>query len=319
MLAERFPVPVEGADANGVSLGFVFAVAALVLFGWAPGDVHLRDGADGGRADAAKPARSAPSSTQASSASSARSRAGSSRQVDARHERRRARSARSGSPRSSLYCVNLLLVTAAIAASGSELGYFKLIRSNVRWTMLPFALMASTALMLVVLWQRTPYLFAALAGPLVAISLYQRSTHRALNAMRLALTDPLTGLGNHRHFHERLQRELATAAEDDAARVAVLPRHRRLQADQRPVRPSRPATACSRRSRRGCARAARRSASAATSSRCSCRASTSRRRSTIARVDRRADRRVRRRRRAARSRSAPASRRSRSTAASATR
>ena len=35
-LAERFPVPVEGADANGVSLGFVFAAAALVLFGWAP-------------------------------------------------------------------------------------------------------------------------------------------------------------------------------------------------------------------------------------------------------------------------------------------
>src|SRR5207244_1010706 len=36
ILTERFPVPVEGADANGVSLGFVFAVAALVLFGWAP-------------------------------------------------------------------------------------------------------------------------------------------------------------------------------------------------------------------------------------------------------------------------------------------
>ena len=35
-LAERFPVPVDGADAYGVSLGFVFAVAALVLFGWAP-------------------------------------------------------------------------------------------------------------------------------------------------------------------------------------------------------------------------------------------------------------------------------------------
>ena len=30
---------------------------------------------------------------------------------------------------------------------------------------------------------------------------------RASRAMRLALTDPLTGLGNHRHFHERLQRE----------------------------------------------------------------------------------------------------------------
>ena len=114
-----------------------------------------------------------------------------------------------------LYAVNLLLVTAAISASGSELSYVQLVRSNVRWTALPFALMASTALMLVVLWQRTPFLFAALAGPLVAISLYQRSTHRALSAMRLALTDPLTGLGNHRHFHERLQRELAIADETD--------------------------------------------------------------------------------------------------------
>ena len=106
-------------------------------------------------------------------------------------------------------------MTAAISASGSELSYVQLVRSNVRWTALPFTLMASTALMLVVLWQRTPFLFAALAGPLVAISLYQRSTHRALSAMRLALTDPLTGLGNHRHFHERLQREMALADEAD--------------------------------------------------------------------------------------------------------
>src|SRR5665811_846951 len=115
-----------------------------------------------------------------------------------------------------LYAVNLVLVTAAISASGSELGYGRLIRSNVRWTILPFTLMASSALMLVVLWQRTPYLFGALAGPLVAISLYQRSTHRALNAIKLALTAPLTGLGNHRHFHERLQRELDVASDSDA-------------------------------------------------------------------------------------------------------
>ena len=33
-LAERFPVPVEGLDATGVSLSFVFGVAAVVLFGW---------------------------------------------------------------------------------------------------------------------------------------------------------------------------------------------------------------------------------------------------------------------------------------------
>jgi diguanylate cyclase (GGDEF)-like protein len=74
--------------------------------------------------------------------------------------------------------------------------------------------MASAALMLVVLWQRSEILSIALVGPLLAISFYQRSTHRALRAMRLALTDPLTGLGNHRHFHERLQRELQHAEED---------------------------------------------------------------------------------------------------------
>ena len=65
--------------------------------------------------------------------------------------------------------------------------------------------------MLVVMWQRSAVLSAALVGPLIAISLYQRSTFRELRAMRLALTDPLTGLGNHRHFHERLQRELVAA------------------------------------------------------------------------------------------------------------
>jgi len=50
--------------------------------------------------------------------------------------------------------------------------------------------------MLVVLWQRWPVLSAALVGPFATL-LYRRSAHRALGAMRLALTDPLTGFGNH--------------------------------------------------------------------------------------------------------------------------
>jgi diguanylate cyclase (GGDEF)-like protein len=83
----------------------------------------------------------------------------------------------------------------------------------VRGTIVPFALMGSASLMLVVLWERSPFLSFVLVGPLLAIALYQRSTYRALRAMRLALTDPLTNLGNHRHFHERLQRELAQAEE----------------------------------------------------------------------------------------------------------
>src|SRR5204862_3807499 len=91
--------------------------------------------------------------------------------------------------------------------------YLQLMRTHIRATIVPFAFMASAALMLVVLWERSPVLSVALVGPLLAIALYQRSTHRALRAMRLALTDPLTGLGNHRQFHERLQRELLAAEE----------------------------------------------------------------------------------------------------------
>ena len=211
-LAERFPVPVEGADANGVSLGFVFAVAALVLFGWAPATFIYATAptlvALAGRKPAIRTLFNAGvfGIVGALAAWVLTFLHGSDAPMTL---------AKVCVTAATLYSVNMLLVTAAIAASVGELGYLQLIRSNVRWTVLPFTLMASTALMLVVLWQRTPYLSAALAGPLVAISLYQRSAHHALNAMRLALTDPLTGLGNHRHFHERLQRELALADEGD--------------------------------------------------------------------------------------------------------
>ena len=38
-LAERYPVPLDGIDTGGVSLGFVFCTAAIVLYGWQAGVV----------------------------------------------------------------------------------------------------------------------------------------------------------------------------------------------------------------------------------------------------------------------------------------
>jgi len=208
ILAERYPVPVADADANGVSLGFVFAVTALVLFGWpaatfvyasAPTIVALV-----GRKPFIR------TTFNAGVFGLAGTLAGTLLTLVPGSDTG-AVTVQVAVTGATLYTANMLLVSAAIAASARDVSFFRLLASNTRLTAVPFALMASTALMLVSLWQRTPLLSAALVGPLIAISLYQRSAHRALSAMRLALTDPLTGLGNHRHFHERLEGELAAA------------------------------------------------------------------------------------------------------------
>jgi diguanylate cyclase (GGDEF)-like protein/putative nucleotidyltransferase with HDIG domain len=208
-LADRFPVPVEGVDTGGVSLSFVFGVASIVLFGWAAGLlVVFLAPAITQVLEHRPPLRIvynisvlALAATAAGAVSSPISGEGASGVL-----------ARVGAAASAQYGVNLILITAVVAVS-SRRSLFGLGRSNVRWTIVPFSLMASAALMLVVLWQRSPFLSVALVGPLLAIQLYQRAIVRALRAMRLALTDPLTGLGNHRHFHERLERELRHAHE----------------------------------------------------------------------------------------------------------
>src|SRR5262249_19107315 len=119
------------------------------------------------------------------------------------------------------WVVNLVLISAVLSADSGR-SFFTIAWENIRQTTAPFAFMASAALTLIVLWQREPALSIALVGPLLAIALYQRSTHKAMRAMRLALTDPLTGLGNHRNFHERLQRELVVAEEKNTSLALCL-------------------------------------------------------------------------------------------------
>ncbi len=119
------------------------------------------------------------------------------------------------------WVVNLVLISAVLSADSGR-SFFTIARENITQTTAPFAFMASAALTLVVLWQREPALSIALVGPLLAIALYQRSTFKAMRAMRLALTDPLTGLGNHRSFHERLQRELVQAETDGTSLALCL-------------------------------------------------------------------------------------------------
>jgi diguanylate cyclase (GGDEF)-like protein/putative nucleotidyltransferase with HDIG domain len=209
-LAEAFPVPIEleGLAAGGVSLAAVFIVGAAVVYGWAPavivafvslaviqmtqrrgidrllynGAVYALGGALGGLAAHTVDADSSVAALL----------------LDVLL----------GS--AAFYVTNVALIAAIVARSAGE-RFTALVRRSVVSTAIPFSIMASVSLMLTVLWLHSPFLSAALVGPLVAVALYQRSVHDALKAMRLALTDPLTGLGNHRHFHERLQRDLDAA------------------------------------------------------------------------------------------------------------
>ena len=207
LLADRFPVPVDDLDANGVSLAFVFGLSAIVLFGWAAGVLVVSaTPAIMQFLDRRPPIRIAYNScafalTAAAAGLVIAPIGGDSPAITA---------ARVLVATYVCYLVNVLLITAVVARATRQ-SWPGLIASSVHKTLLPFTLMGSAVLTLVVLWQRSPLLSLALVGPLLAIQLYQRALLRALRAVRLALTDPLTGLGNHRHFHERLARELEHA------------------------------------------------------------------------------------------------------------
>jgi diguanylate cyclase (GGDEF)-like protein/putative nucleotidyltransferase with HDIG domain len=208
IFAEAFPVPIEGVPVGAASLANVFIVGATVLYDWSAGiliaflsmavveSLHRRP-----------PLirtiyNSALYVTGAAAAGLVVVAVGGNSLV------RLLVAAALGS--TAFYLVNVTLLALVIARSGRE-AVVGLAARYVRWTTVPFTIMASVTVMLVVLWERSPFLALPLVGPLVAVAMYQRSVHRELEAMRLARTDPLTGLGNARSFNERLEEEFVAA------------------------------------------------------------------------------------------------------------
>jgi diguanylate cyclase (GGDEF)-like protein/putative nucleotidyltransferase with HDIG domain len=208
--AEAFPVPLE--PAGEVSLAAVFVMGAALTYGWAPAvvvatlTVVLVDGYR----------RKQPIQVAYNSAVYGLSGAAAGAAVAvSSHGAESAGLLLLGTigAISAFFVTNMVLTTAIIARiAGRPFG--PLLRTNAHANAGPFAIMGSVSLMLAVLWNQSPLLMGALAGPLIAVALYQRSVHKAMRAMRLALTDPQTGLGNKRHFEELLQRYLDRADSD---------------------------------------------------------------------------------------------------------
>jgi diguanylate cyclase (GGDEF)-like protein len=214
-LAEAFPVPLERVPVGGTSLATIFIVGTAVIYGWDAATLTaflaMIVVETARRRPLTRIAYNSGVYALAGAATSLEALVGSNSfgwlipQV--------------ALAAAGFYVVDLTLVALAVSRSARE-PFTLLFRGAVSSTLIAFSIMASLALLLAVLWERSPFLSAALVGPVVAIALYQRSVHRELKAMRLALTDPLTGLGNHRNFYEQLERSLVEA-ESSGVHVAL--------------------------------------------------------------------------------------------------
>ena len=206
-LAEAFPVPVAALPAGNISLSAITIVGAALLFGW-PAAVLVGFGARasidiGRRRPLVRLVYNGAVYALCGLAAGVVADALPADGVGMLFVRAIAGGA-------AFFLVNVPLV-AAIVARWARKPFVPIVREWFGWTAVTFAIMASVSLILAALWRESPVLAAALVGPFGAVALYQRSMHRATAAMELALTDPLTGLGNHRRFHEQLQRAVEGA------------------------------------------------------------------------------------------------------------
>ncbi len=108
--------------------------------------------------------------------------------------------------------VNVVLVCGALAILSGQ-RFLPLTRENLGHSGPAFVIMAFLAALAASLWTTDPRLLVLLAGPLFTLTLYQRTALSTRVATRDALTDSLTGLGNHRSYQSRLREALEQAAE----------------------------------------------------------------------------------------------------------
>ncbi len=173
--SEAFPVPVGRASAGATSLATIFIVAAAVLYGWPVATLVGVLTMVGVEAWRRKPAVQAAFNTGLYAlAGAAAGLVGS--------------TTRSGAlvtvvAAAAFYAVDIGLLAAVIAASRNE-AYLGILRNLVLATLLPLVVMASTTAILVELWQQSIAVALLLLPPLVAIAMYQRSLHNAIERQR---------------------------------------------------------------------------------------------------------------------------------------
>jgi diguanylate cyclase (GGDEF)-like protein len=210
LIADLHPVPLDDKGSQ-VSLAFVFLIAVLVIFGWqvaipvAALSILLPMLFQG------NPVLRAVFNSGAYAVAAAG--AGATQLFGPIHD---------SVFRMSVYALvgglifvllNAGFVSGAVALA-EGLTYRSTLVSMLRYSGPAFAIMAFLAALAANLWAIKPGLLVLLAGPLFALSLYQRTALRSRLALHDALTDNLTGLGNHRAYQATLRERIASAQHD---------------------------------------------------------------------------------------------------------
>jgi signal transduction histidine kinase len=179
-LAEAFPVPIEGVVVGSTSLATIFLVAVAVIYGSAAaavvGFLTMTLVEVGRRRPASRIAFNAGVYVVAATAAGAAAAAYGDRALPGLV---------AGAILAAIcfYLVDIALLAAVVSRS-RRIPFVSSLRSYVFLTIVPFAIMASLTVILVVLWDRSPFVAVILVGPLLATALYQRWIHRALDRLR---------------------------------------------------------------------------------------------------------------------------------------
>jgi hypothetical protein len=200
LAADLRPIPLDEKAEHAVSLAFVFIVAASVLFGWEVAVLlaafsilvpHL--------VERRRPLRTA--FNVATYALSSSTTAVAALVLGSLHDNDLLHVTAGAFVGGALYVgANVVLVSGAVSLA-SERRFLSILRSNARDALGAFTVMAFLAALAASLWILEPPLVALLAGPLITVTLYQRSALSSRIARHDAVTDSLTGLGNHRAYH----------------------------------------------------------------------------------------------------------------------
>jgi signal transduction histidine kinase len=195
VLAEAFPVPIEGVSVGATSLANVFIVGTAVIYGWAPAVLVAFV-----TISAVELTRRRPPirvvfnmglySLAASAAGFAAARA--------EGDELSTLTVGAFSASAAFWLVDVVLLAAVVARASRE-RFPPYAWRYVFWTAIPFAIMASLAVLLVVLWDRSPLIAIVLIAPMVAIALYQRSVQSSLDRLREVdrLKDEFVAVASH--------------------------------------------------------------------------------------------------------------------------